>query len=217
MSFSEQAQEITQAFIASQKDDVKTDIMTSFEELLSSDITKNALLTGRKAIDFSLPNALGESVALSAQLEKGPVVLSFYRGGWCPFCNLEFAALNNILPKIKSLGASLIGVSPESPDVTMTTAEKHHLQFEVLSDTGNQIAAQYGLVMTVPERMRPHYLSWGFDLPTLNGDESFELPVPATYIIDTDSQIFAHYVNNDYTQRMEPENIITALESLARK
>ncbi len=214
MSLSEQAQEITQAFIASQPEAIQQDIMKSFEELLGSDITDNTLITGSTAPDFTLPNATGTELTFSEQLKNGPIVLSFYRGGWCPFCNLEFAALNSILPQIKSLGASLIGISPETADASLSTAEKHQLQFEILSDSDNKIASQFGLVMTIPERMRPHYLSWGFDLPAVNGNDSFQLPVPATYIISPDGRIAAHYVNKDYTQRMEPEDIITALEAL---
>lgn len=214
MSLSKQAQELTQAFISSQSDDVQKDIMEAFDELRSSDITKKSLKTGDQTIDFSLPNATGQQVSLSGHLKKGPVVLSFYRGGWCPFCNLEFAALNNMLPRIKELGATLIGISPETPDASMSTTEKHKLQFEVLSDVGNHISAQFGLVMSVSEKLRPHYLKWGFDLPALNGDESYELPLPATYIIDSNGRIAAHYVNKDYTQRMEPEDIIVALENL---
>lgn len=214
MTLNEQTKAMTEAFISSQSDDVQKDIMDAFEELLSSDITKNSLKTGDQAIEFSLPNATGQQVSLSEQLKNGPVVLSFYRGGWCPFCNLEFAALHNILPRIKELGATLIGISPETPDASMSTAEKHQLQFEVLSDVGNEISSQFGLVMSVSEKLRPHYLKWGFDLPALNGDESYELPLPATYIIDSNGRIVAHYVNKDYTQRMEPEDIIIAVENL---
>lgn len=214
MSLNEQTKATTEAFIASQPKDVQTDIMDAFGELLSSDITKNSLKTGDQAIEFSLPNATGQQVSLSDLLKKGPVVLSFYRGGWCPFCNLEFAALHNILPRIKELGATLIGISPETPDTSMSTVEKHQLQFEVLNDVGNKISSQFGLVMSVTEKLRPHYLNWGFDLPALNGDETYELPLPATYIIDSNGLITAHYVNKDYTQRMEPEDIIAALEKL---
>lgn len=215
MTLLEQTQEITGAFISSQPADVQKDIMEAFEELLSSDIAKDALKTDDQAIDFTLPNASGQQVSLSEYLKKGPVVLNFYRGGWCPYCSLEFKALHDILPRIKALGATLIGISPETPDTTLSTAEKHQLQFEVLSDVGNQISAQYGLIMSVSEKMRPHYLNWGFDLPALNGNESYELPLPATYIINSDGRIAAHFVNKDYTQRMEPEDIIAALENLS--
>ncbi|VAW74629.1 AhpC/Tsa family protein GSU0066 [hydrothermal vent metagenome] len=214
MSISEQTQELLHTFVSSQTSEVQNDIKNSFAEMLATEISDKTLITGNKVANFSLPNALGHQVTLSEALNKGPVVLSFYRGGWCPYCNIEFAALNNILPQIKELGASLIGVSPETPDSTISTVEKHDLQFEVLSDSGNTIAEQFGLVLSVPSVMRPHYLSWGIDVPAANGDESYDLPIPATYVIDTTGTITAHFVNKDYTQRMEPEDIIAALKTI---
>ena len=138
----------------------------------------------------------------------------FYRGGWCPFCNLEFKALHDILPAIKSHGAQLVGISPELPDESMKTVERHQLQFEVLSDVCNKVAWQYGLVMDVHPQLRDYYLQWGFNLPELNGDDSFELPLPATYVIGTDGVIHSAYINKDYTQRMEPKDILQALQTL---
>ncbi len=214
MSIAEQTQELLHTFVSSQTTEVQNDIKNSFEEMLATEISDKTLISGNKAINFSLPNALGNQVSLSEELNKGPVVLSFYRGGWCPYCNIEFAALNNVLPQIKALGATLIGVSPETADSTVSTIEKHDLQFEVLSDSGNKIADQFGLVLSVPSVMRPHYLSWGIDVPAANGDESYDLPIPATYVIDTSGFISAHFVNKDYTQRMEPEDIMAALQNI---
>ncbi|MFV2058504.1 MAG: peroxiredoxin-like family protein [Thiohalomonadales bacterium] len=214
MKLNEQTQQVTEAFIAAQTEEVKKDIMDAFEALAQSEVAKNALNTGEKAIDFTLSNATGVKISLSTLLDKGPVVLSFYRGGWCPFCNLEFKALHDKLPRMKELGATLIGVSPETPDTSTITVENHKLEFEVLSDIGNKIADAYGLVMTLSESMRPHYQEWGFDLPKFNGDDSYQLPVPATYIIDSNGVVTACFINKDYTQRMEPDDIILALESL---
>ncbi len=214
MTLLQKTQELTKQFIASQPEKIQQDIMDSFEQLMASDTAKNALQTGDSAIDFTLPNAIGEQKKLSQLLEQGPVVLSFYRGGWCPYCNLQFKALNDILPEIQQLGANLIGISPETPDNSISTIEKHQLKFEVLSDVGNTIANKYGLVMTVIEKLRPYYLQWGFDIPTLNGDDSYQLPVPATYIINQDNNITACYVNKNYTERMEPNDIISALKNI---
>ncbi|VAX00051.1 AhpC/Tsa family protein GSU0066 [hydrothermal vent metagenome] len=214
MTLRQQTQQLTEQFISSQAEQTQQDIMESFEQLMSSDTAQNALKIGDDAIDFTLPNAAGEQKKLSNMLQQGPIVLSFYRGGWCPYCNLQFKALNDILPEIKQLGANLIGVSPETPDSSMSTVEKHQLQFEVLSDIGNNIADKYGLVMTVIEKMRPYYLQWGFDIPALNGDDSYQLPVPATYIIDRNQKITECYVNKNYTERMEPSDIISALKNL---
>lgn len=186
----------------------------SFEQLHASSIAAHALGTGQQAPDFELPNVRGETVRLSQVLERGPVVLSFYRGGWCPFCNLELRALQARLPEMQALGACLIGISPELPDHALSTAGRLELGFEVLSDAGNSTARDFGLLYTVFEEMRPLYLKWGLDVPACNGDHSWELPVPASYVIDTGGTVRAAYVNKDYTRRMEPEAIVAALREL---
>jgi len=214
MTLAEQTRKATDDFIASQDVSVQEVIVNAFKDLMSSNSGELALNEGDMAAEFLLQNAKDEPIKLSSLLAQGPVLLSFYRGGWCPFCNLEFKALHNILPQIKSHGAQLIGVSPELPDESMKTAERHQLQFEVLSDVCNKVAWQYGLVMDVHPELRDYYLQWGFNLPELNGDDSFELPIPATYIIGTDGIIHSAYINKDYTKRMEPDDILKALQTL---
>jgi peroxiredoxin len=213
-SLSEQLGETVSAFMASLPEDDAQIVGASFEKLNASRTGESAIAVGEIAPNFTLPGATGEAVNLHSKLKGGPVVLSFYRGGWCPFCNLELQALQALLPEIKALGASLIGISPETPDNSMTTAEKHQLEFDVLSDVGNKTARDYGLIFTVYEEMRPLYLKWGLDVPASNGDDSWELPVPATYVIDTNSIARAVHADKDYTRRMEPEQILTALRNL---
>ena len=214
MSYAEQYQQMVQEFMAGLPDEIRDIVEQSFGEIMSADYGDNALNVGSTATDFTLPNMKGGQTQLSTLLEKGPVVITFYRGGWCPYCNLEFKSLHEILPQIKQHGATLIGISPELPDNSMNTIEKHKLQFEVLSDVGNKVADQYGLVMKIPEVIRPIYLEWEIDLPTLNGEDTWELPIPATYVINTDAKIVAAYVNKNHTERMEPSDIIEALEAL---
>lgn len=214
MSYAEQYQQIVQQFMAGLPEEVQAIVMKNFEEIMSSDYGDKALNEGSTATDFRLPNAKGEETQLSKILENGPVVLNFYRGGWCPFCNLEFKSLHDILPQIQERGATLVGVSPELPDNSLDTIEKHQIKFEVLSDVGNKLARQYGLVMSVPEVIRPLYLEWGLDLPNFNGEDTWELPIPATYVINTNGTIVAAYVNKNYTERMEPADIIKALDAL---
>lgn len=214
MILSEKTLKATEAFITAKPQKVQHVIMNAFKDLMSSSLGEQALNRGDKAIDFILTNARGGETSLAELTRQGPLVLSFYRGGWCPFCNLEFKALHTILPKIKALGAQLVGISPELPGHSMSTIERHQLQFEVLSDIGNQVAWQYGLVMQVHPDLHPYYLQWGYNLPELNGDNSFVLPIPATYVIDSKGTIRAAYINKDYTQRMEPDAIIHALKSI---
>ena len=214
-TLAEQTREVLESFLSSLPEDEQKTVTSSFAKLLESDVADQAIQTGDQAPDFSLPAADGGLRQLSSLLENGPVVLSFYRGGWCPFCNLEFRALMEHLPQIRAAGGSLIGISPETPDTSRATVEKHQLEFEVLSDSGNHTARDYGLVMTVYEEMRPLYLEWGLDIPAANGDQSWDLPVPATYVIDTNRIVRAAFVERDYTRRMEPVDIVSALRELA--
>ena len=203
-----------QAFISGLPDNEQQAVGESFAALQASDVAANAISTGDTAPDFTLPNATGQPVNLYDTLSHGPVILSFYRGGWCPFCNLELQALQQHLPEFRSLGATLIGVSPETPDHSLTTKEKQGLEFEVVSDSNNRVSRDYGLLFTVYESMRPLYLKWGLDVPAYNGEDSWELPVPATYVIDTGRVVRAAHVDKDYTKRMEPRQIIEALHRL---
>ena len=213
-SLSDQLGETVGAFMSSLPEDDAQIVGASFEKLHRSHTGESAIAVGEIAPNFTLLDATGKAVNLRSKLNEGPLVLSFYRGGWCPFCNLELQALQALLPEIKALGANLIGISPETPDNSMTTAEKQQLQFDVLSDVGNSTARDYGLIFTVYEEMRPLYLKWGLDVPASNGDDSWELPVPATYIIDSDCVARTAHVDKDYTKRMEPGQILTALRNL---
>jgi peroxiredoxin len=213
-TLAEQTQETVEVFIGGLHEDVQQVVGGAFERLLNSNITEHAKDIGDVAPEFCLPNVRGGDTALPQLLENGPVVLSFYRGGWCPFCNLEFKALHDKLAEMQTLGATLVGISPETQAVSQQTLQDHQLEFEVLSDVGNLVAREYGLVMVVDEAIRPYYEQWGIDIPSANGDETFELPVPATYVIDQAGVIRAAHVDKDYTKRMEPADIIAALKAL---
>ena len=148
-------------------------------------------------------------------LENGPVVISFYRGSWCPYCNLELNALKKHLPRFQELGASLIAVSPQTPDESLSTAEKHDLEFPVLSDDANGVASRFGLVYRVSAHVRDIYKSFGINLDRINSTGNFDLPVPGTFILDSQGIIRDLFVNADYKQRMEPARILEVLEDLA--
>ena len=215
-SLSDRIGETIESFMSALPEDEALIVGGSFEKLYASQIAENAIIAGDIAPNFTLPNITGDPVSLYEVLNSGPVVLSFYRGGWCPFCNLELQALQAQLSEFRALGANLIGVSPETPDTSLSAIDKHQLEFEVLSDIGNITARQYGLLFTVYEEMRPLYLKWGLDVPASNGDDSWELPVPATYVIDTDSVVRAAHVDKDYTRRMEPAQILATLRELKK-
>jgi peroxiredoxin len=153
-------------------------------------------------------------MSLAGAIKDGPEVLSFYRGGWCPYCNLELRALQKALPDFIALGASLIAVSPQTPDQSLSTAEKNNLAFAVLSDTSSSIAKAYGIAFNLAEELRPIYKKIGQALPDRNG--SWVLPLPATYVIDRSGIISFAYVDVDFRNRLEPATIAT-LAALARR
>ena len=185
------------------------------EALALSGITKQVLKAGAQAPDFTLPNAVGRPVGLDAALLNGPVVVTFYRGIWCPYCSLQLKAYQKILPEISRLGGALLAVSPQNPDKSQATLLKNFLQYEVLSDLGNLVARQFGLVYQVPEWVRSIYLSFGTNLPAFNGDSSWELPIPGTFVIGAERRILLSYADSDPRNRLEPSAILEALEVLA--
>lgn len=180
--------------------------------LHQSGIEAQVLTVGDALPEVTLPNALGQTVTLQTLLQEGPLVLTFYRGGWCPYCNMALRGLQQALPQMQALGANLVAIAPETPDHSLSTQEKQALTFEVLSDVGNRVARQFGLVFTLPAYLRPVYESIGIDLPAYNGDQSFELPLPATYVINPAGRIVHAFVNVDYKRREDPETILTVLK-----
>ena len=186
------------------------------QALKDSGIAERALAAGDDAVDFTLPNARGEQVSSEALRQQGPIVVSFYRGGWCPYCGLELKALQSVNAEIEALGARLIAISPQLPDESLSTAEKNQLEFEVLSDLNSKVADQYGLTFSLDEDLRPIYKNWGADVAAVNDDPDCKLPLPATYVISQDGKIVHSFVEEDYTERLEPDAILNALRDLRR-
>jgi len=184
------------------------------EELVNSGIENRALRSGDSIPDFELPDQNGNLRRFYDYLAESRVVLNIYRGGWCPYCNMEMKALHDVLAEIEAQGARLIGMAPETPDKAMATAERHQMPIDILSDQGNRVAEQLGLVFTLPETLRSIYQKNGLDIPAYNGDETFKLPLPATYILDTDGKVLFDFVDADYTRRLEPAEIVARLAGL---
>lgn len=183
-------------------------VRESFELMASSGMIEKAKKTSDLAPDFTLPNVNDKQVALREAVAKGPVILTFYRGGWCKFCQIQLKALQETLPEFEKLGASLIAVSPQTVGKSLATAKDLNLTFGLLSDPGNRVAHDYGIVFTVREAQRQVDAMAGVNLPEANGDDSFELPIPATYIIDHDRVIRYSFLDTDFTRRMEPVSIL---------
>jgi peroxiredoxin len=189
-------------------------LQAGVDELDQSGIIERAVKPGDMAPDFELPNARGHTVALSTLLADGPVVLTFYRGGWCPYCNLQLRAYQRILPEIRELGARLVAISPQTPDTSLTTAEKNELEFEVLSDAEAKAASAYRILFELSDRLKAAYLGMGRDLSADNADGQWHLPIPATYVIGRDGRIELAYVDAEYRNRLEPSEIVDALKKI---
>jgi peroxiredoxin len=187
---------------------------TKIEELRASFAMEKAIGVDALAPDFALPDAQGKPVAMSELLRLGPVVVTFYRGGWCPYCNIQLRAYQAALPEITALGARLAAISPQLPDGSLATATKNELTFDVLSDVGNEVARSFGLVYALPEELRVLLRSNNKALPGINGDESWELPIPASYVIDRDRRVALAFLDVDYRNRLDPTAILAALKSL---
>ncbi|WP_321827736.1 peroxiredoxin-like family protein [Maribacter dokdonensis] len=186
------------------------------EEAKAFEKGKNALKVGEQAPNFELPDALGNQIKLSGLLENGAVVVTFYRGSWCPYCNLQLRALQAKLPEIQSLGATLVAISPEVPDASMTKNEISEMDFTVLSDQDAKVASKYGVAWEVPEFLLDHMrVDRNLDLKQINNGNGTVLPIPATFIVGTDGAIQWSYVNVDYRTRSEPDEIVEALKSIS--
>lgn len=181
------------------------------EAVKNSGIMDNALKVGDLAPNFTLNNALGEPVSLHEYLKKGKVILTWYRGGWCPYCNLTLHQLQLELPEFEAHGAHLLALTPELPDKSLNTSEKHSLKFEVLSDLGNEIAREYGIVFKLTDDVAEAY-NKSFGMSEYNGDESNELPLAATYIINEDGKIVYAFLDADYRNRAEPAELVEFLK-----
>lgn len=181
------------------------------ESVENSGILSKAKKVGDIAPNFILNNALGRPVELNDYLKKGNVVLTWYRGGWCPYCNLTLNDLQQELPNFKANGTTLIALTPELPDKSISTKEKNNLEFEVLSDLGNKIANEYGIVFKLTDEVAGMY-NKAFDMNGYNGDTSNALPLAATYIINKNGEIIYAFLDADYRNRAEPSEITAFLK-----
>lgn len=181
------------------------------QELLETKIMESAPKVGDSMPAFTLLNATGETIHSADLLAKGPLVISFYRGAWCPYCNLELRAYQNILKEIHDKGAQFVAISPELPDTSISLAEKHKLQFEVLSDKDNAFAKELGIVFSMQEELIALYKSFGFDLANAQGNTNYELPLPATLVVDQRGKIRFIHAEADYTKRAEPRDVLNFL------
>ena len=180
-------------------------------QLKEKHFAANILPVGAKAPRFDLPDHDGRIVRSSDLVAKGTLVLCFIRGRWCPFCVGQMEAMNLVLPQIEQAGATLVAVSPQTVKQAFFMHDQHKLRFPLLSDADNQVARKFGLTYRVPDAQEAVYRKAFVNLPFTNGDDSWELPIPATYIVDREGTIGYASANEDYTQRPEPDDLVRAL------
>ncbi|GGP77129.1 peroxiredoxin-like family protein [Shewanella ulleungensis] len=176
----------------------------------------DAIKLNQSAPAFTLPNPNGQLISLSDLLLQGPVVVTFYRGSWCPYCNLQLRAMQSRLADIHALGAQLVAISPQIPDGSLSQDDISNMDFIVLSDQHAKVAAQYGVAWEVPDFLTEHMrVDRKLDLEAINNGNSNILPIPATFVIDSNGKVIWRFVDVDYRTRAEPSDIIDALRTLA--
>lgn len=183
-------------------------------ELINSGLALKALKVGNKAPSFILKDAQHNDVSSEALLATGPLVISFYRGAWCPYCNMELQALQAALPEFQSLNAHLIAISPQTAPNSRKSINQNHLSFPILSDPNNDTAHAFGLRFNLPDYLVDLYKQLKNDLPAFNGDDSWTLPMPARFVINQNGMIVYAEVNPDYTLRPDPEELLPTLQHL---
>ena len=181
--------------------------------LAATGIDRSAKQVGDHAPAIRLRDQHGDTLDVATLLAKGPVIVTFYRGGWCPFCNLELKAYQAVLPRIAAAGASMVAISPEKPDDAVSTAEKNGLSFPVLSDVGQSVGKAFGVVYAFTDDVRKAYDGFGLDIPSKNGSpDDWSLPLSATYVIGGDGVIQFADTRVDYRERTDPQEVLRVLE-----
>ena len=185
-------------------------------DLVATGQAARALKAGDRAPDFALPGPDGAVVTSASLLARGPLVITFYRGVWCPYCNMELQALQDMLPDITALGASVAAISPENAANSRKSVRQNELSFPILTDKGNEVAAGFGIRFSLPPDLVAVYKGFGNDLAMVNGEGSWTLPMPGRYVIACDGVIAYAEVNPDYTRRPDPSELSPPLRRLAQ-
>lgn len=180
-------------------------------ELVEKNLIVGVIKQGDVFPEFTLTNSVGENVSLFSVADNKSLVICFYRGGWCPYCNIQLNALQKAIPQFTEKGAKLVAITPETPDNSLSTKEKNALEFEVLSDIDNKLAKELGMVFQLPKSVQDIYNQFGISIEKHNGNADYELPLTATFVVDKDKKIIYRYVNEDYTKRAEITDILGAL------
>ena len=183
----------------------------SIEDLKTKNIEEKSIKIGEIIPDFSLKNAKNEVVNSTDILKNGRMIIAFYRGSWCPYCNLELKALQEKISEFKEKNATLVAISPQSPDNSLTVIEKHHLTFEVLTDKDNVFAKQLGIVFELQDFVLPYYHALGIDLSSFNENTNNSLPIPAVFVVNESSKIIYKFADANYMNRIDIDELLKTL------
>jgi peroxiredoxin len=210
ISLKEEIQKLKDIAKEETPDEIKQIFRRAINELQETGKVKG-IKAGGKAPNFILKDTSGNDIELYEKLKNGPVVLTFYRGVWCPYCNLQLRAYEDIFPQIQAEGAELIAISPQKQELSISVAEKNNLTFKLLTDIEGGVAGKYNILFEVPTYLQEVYEQMGINLSEYNMGEKWSLPLAATFIIDKNALIRYSFVNVDYTERMEPIDILSIL------
>lgn len=183
----------------------------SIEELKTRNIEENSIQIGENIPEFSLPNVYGKKVISSEIIKESKMILAFYRGSWCPYCNLELKFLQDNLSRIKEKNTVLVAISPQSMDHSLAMVEQNNLEFEVLTDHNNDLAKKLGIVFQLQDFVLPYYSNLGIDLSAFNNNDENTLPVPAVFVVDENSKVTYKFLDVNYMNRIDVEELIKAL------
>src|SRR6266481_1228031 len=213
-TLSQQLEEFLAGWLQRVPADRRATMERHIAHLSATGIGRNAKQVGDRAPEIILPDVHGQPFDVATLRATGPAIVTFYRGGWCPYCNLQLRAYQAVLPDIAARGATLVAISPQTPDFTLSTVQEKGLGFPVLSDGGNHVARRYGLVFVLSEALQELQKKFGNEVPRFNGDDSWELPMPGTFIVSKEGIVRLASVDSDYRRRLEPAAILACLADL---
>jgi peroxiredoxin len=213
-SFTDELKSTYDSFQKMAPEPIKQAITAAREDFVKSYDPSKSIQVGEILPEFKLSDALGKEVTSTELLAKGPLLINFYRGEWCPFCNVTLRTLQRNLGHFTAKGVVLVAISPELPNNSLSIVEKHALEFPVLSDVGNKYAKQLAIVFQQPDSLRAAFSASGIDLKAWNGDDSFAVPIPATLLVDKNGVIRKAFIEPDYTKRIEPAVVLEWIQGL---
>lgn len=211
MSLTAQLKEFAEASSKRHPGEAQVTMKKAIDDLVASQMIQKAFKTGDTLPEIVLNNATGAEINVSDILKENKVIIAFYRGNWCPYCNIQLRALQQAIPEFEAKGAKLVVIGPETPDNSLTTKEKNELTFEVLSDIDMNVARSMNLVYQMPSDLQELYKKFGIDIERSQGNTKYELPIAATYVVEQDGTISYHFLDEDYKLRADPKAILKAL------